>query len=119
MRRTPLALIAVSILQSVAVAADVMHRLKDQEITARLTGMEITDEYHWAYVFGPDGKLSSVSLGKAGTGNWRVQDDELCLERGVDALRCYEVWIAGRKVELRREGSPSEEAILQKPQKRK
>ncbi len=57
MRRTALVLIVIATLQSIAVAADVMHRLNDREITARLTGMEITDEYHWAYVFWPCGQV--------------------------------------------------------------
>ena len=81
--------------------------------------MELTDEVHWAFVFGKADALSIFSMGRTGTGTWTVRDDELCLDLPVDGLRCSEVWMAGTRVELRREAAPPEEGMLQKPQKRK
>jgi hypothetical protein len=81
--------------------------------------MELTDETHWAYQFEKTGRLPAFSTGRTRTGSWRVDNDELCLEREVDGLRCFEVWISGRRVELRREPGPPDEGILQKPQAQK
>ena len=100
-------------------AAEPFRKLNSNEIIARFTGTELTDEVHWAFVFGKAGALSTFSMGRTGTGTWTVRDDELCLDLPVDGLRCSEVWMAGTRVELRREAAPPEEGMLQKPQKRK
>lgn len=99
-------------------AADTYQQMKGREIASRFTGMELTDEVHWAFVFEKGGHLKSVSMGKAGSGTWKVENDELCLARPPDEPRCYEVWGSGRKVQLRYEPALPEEGILQKPQKR-
>lgn len=117
MRSWPL-VIAISLAATSAGAAETLQRIKGRDITARFSGMELTDDVHWAYVFKQGGKLASFSMGKPGTGTWRVQNDELCLELPVDASRCFEVWVAGKKVELRREPALPEQGTLQKPQKR-
>jgi hypothetical protein len=57
-------------------------------------------------------------MGRAGTGIWKVENEELCLDRPPDEPRCYEVWAAGLKVQLRYEPAIPEEGILQKPEKR-
>jgi hypothetical protein len=106
-----------SLAQGTAVA-DAYHRIKGREIASRFTGIELTDEVHWAYVFERGGHLKSFSMGKAGTGTWKVERDELCLDRPPDEPRCYEVWASGRNVQLRYEPALPEEAILQKLQKR-
>ncbi len=98
--------------------ADTYHQMKEREIASRFTGMELTDEVHWAYVFERGGNLKFVSMGKAGTGTWKVDKDELCLDRPPDEPRCYEVWNSGTKVQLRYEPALPEEGILQKPQER-
>lgn len=79
--------------------------------------MEFTDEVHWAYVFGRDGRMTVSSLGKQGKGSWRVEKDELCTSGGPDASGCSEVWASGNAVELRREGRLPEEGILKRPRK--
>ena len=99
-------------------AADAYHRMKGREIASRFTGMELTDEVHWAYVFERGGRLKIFSMGRPGTGAWKVEKDELCLDRPPDEARCYEVWVSGRNVQLRREPEIPDEGILQKPQKR-
>ena len=53
-------------------------------------------------------------MGRKSSGKWRVQKDELCIDRGKDDGDCYQVWLSGKKVELRREGSTlPREGILQ------
>ena len=99
-------------------AADAFHALKGSEIKAKVAGMELTDGVHWSYVFGRGGRTTSFSLGKAGAGAWRIQKDELCLTGGPAVPGCYQVWMSGQSVELRREGSIPEEGTLQKPEKR-
>jgi hypothetical protein len=100
-------------------AGEPFRQLKGSEIEARLLGMELTDEVHWAYVFGKAGRFTSVSLGTRGTGTWRVRTDELCLDGGPDGHRCFQLWSSGQRVELRREGSLPDEGTLQKPQARR
>ena len=100
-------------------AGEPFRQLKGSEITVRLSGMELTDEVHWAYVFGKAGRFTSVSLGTRGTGTWQVRNDELCLDGGPDGHRCFQVWSSGQRVELRREGSLPDEGIHQKPQARR
>jgi hypothetical protein len=99
-------------------AAEAFRQIKGPEIKARLTGMELTDGVHWAYVFGRNGRTKSFSLGKPGAGAWSVQKDELCLTGGPGEPGCYHVWMSGQSVQLRREGSIPEEGTLQKPEKR-
>jgi hypothetical protein len=105
-------------LATAAVADGPFRQLKGREILSRFTGMELTDGAHWAYQFEKAGRLISFSTGRRGTGAWRVENDELCLVREVDGLRCFEVWASGERVELRREPAPPDEGILQRPQAR-
>jgi hypothetical protein len=106
------------LLATAALAAESFRHLKGREIAARFTGMELTDEVHWAYVFERGGRLNIFSMGRPGTGSWKVDRNELCLGRPPDETRCYEVWVSGRNVQLRREPEIPDEGILQKPQKR-
>jgi hypothetical protein len=105
----------MALTNAAALAEATFQRLNGSQIRAKLAGMEITDEVHWADVFGAGGTLTSYSMGRKSTGTWRVQKDELCLDRGKDDGGCYQVWLSGNKIELRREGSriPSE-GVLQK-----
>ena len=82
--------------------------------------MEITDEVHWGDVLERNGTLVTYSMGRKSVGKWRVQKDELCLDRGKDDGGCYQVWMSGKKVELRREGSTLPlEGVLQRPKERR
>ena len=100
-----LALLATAVLcaisvQSRAQPAEKFQKLSGAQIQARLAGMEITDEVHWADVFSANGTLTSYSMGRKSNGKWSVQKDELCIDRGKeDEGRCYQVWLAGKKVE--------------------
>jgi hypothetical protein len=106
------------LLATAALAAEPFRHLTSREIAARFTGMELTDEVHWAYVIERGGRLNIFSMGRPGTGAWKVDKNELCLDRPPDEARCYEVWVSGQSVQLRREPEIPDEGILQKPQKR-
>ena len=68
--------------------------------------MELTDESHWGEVFERNGRLVVTSMGHKSLGKWRVQKDQLCLDPGTrPGGGCYEVWLAGNKVELRNQSS--------------
>jgi hypothetical protein len=109
------AIAGVLAFQASVEAAEKFQKLSGPQIRAKLAGMEITDEAHWADVFTANGTLTSYSMGHKNTGKWRVQKDELCIDRGTDDGGCYQVWLSGKKVELRREGSSLPlEGVLQK-----
>jgi hypothetical protein len=111
---TAAVLCVLAVGQDVA-AADKFQKLSGLQIRAKLAGMEITDEAHWADVFAANGTLTSYSMSRKSTGKWHVQKDELCIDRGPDDGGCYQVWLSGKKVELRREGSSLPlEGVLQK-----
>jgi hypothetical protein len=103
-----------------ASAGEPFHQLKGSEIRARFSGRELTDGVHWSMRFGMGGKLTtSEAVGrftpeeKGGVhGAWRVVKDELCLDDGAGGPTCHQVWIAGRSVQLRREGAPPEDGVL-------
>ena len=82
--------------------------------------MEITDESHWGDVYGRSGILTNYSMGHKSVGKWSVRKDELCIDRGDDDGGCYEVWLSGKRIELRREGSNLPfEGVLQKQTSRR
>ena len=92
-------------------------KLTSAQIQAKFPGMELTDETHWGEVFERNGTLTITSMGHKSTGKWRVQKDQLCMETGdAPGGGCYEVWLAGKNVELRNQASSLPlEAVLQKP----
>ena len=115
-------MIAVSFLSAVATvtgarAEDKFQRLSGAQIQARFTGMEMTDEVHWGDVFQRNGTLITTEMGHKTTGKWRVQKDQLCLQRATEiGSGCYDVWLSGKDVQLRnRESSVPLEGVLQKP----
>ena len=83
--------------------------------------MEVTDDVHWAEVYGRNGTITSYSMGKRRLGKWRVENDELCVDLEEDSSGCYEIWLSGNKIQLRRDGSDSLplEGVLQKPSARR
>jgi hypothetical protein len=101
-------------------SAEKFQKLSGPQIRAKFIGMEMTDNTHWADVFGPNGSLTSYSMGKKKDGKWRIDKDELCVERGQDESGCYQVWLSGKNVEFRREGLGAVfEGVLQRPAARK
>ena len=97
-------------------AAERFQKLGASQIHAKFVGMEMTDNVHWADVFGPNGNLKSYSMGRKKDGKWWIEKDELCVDRGKDDGGCYQVWLSGKNVELRRVGFPAAfEGVLQPP----
>ena len=97
-------------------AAEKFQKLGGSQIRGKFVGMEMTDNVHWADVFGPNGTLKSYSMGRKKDGKWWIEKDELCVDRGKDDGGCYEVWLSGKNVELRRAGLPAAfEGVLQPP----
>jgi hypothetical protein len=98
-------------------AAEAFKLLSGSQIRARVAGMELTDEVHWREVYLRDGRFVSRSMGRARAGKWRVEGDELCVElEDRSESGCYQVWLAGAKVELRPVGPGLVvQGVLQKP----
>ena len=97
-------------------AAEKFQKLTGTQIRAKFIGMEMTDNVHFADVFGANGGLRTYSMGRKQDGKWRVEKDELCVDRGKDDGGCYQVWVSGKNVEFRRAGLPAAfEGILQRP----
>jgi hypothetical protein len=102
---------------SSAAAIDNFEKLSGAQIRTRLAGMELTDEVHWREAYVRDGSFKSSSMGRTRVGKWRIEEDELCVDLGDQAdSGCYEVWLAGKKVELRPTGRGlTVQGVLQKP----
>jgi hypothetical protein len=101
---------------AVGFAADKVQKLGGSQIRAKFVGMEMTDNVYWADVFGPKDDLKSYSMGRKKDGKWWIEKDELCVGRGKDDGGCYQVWLSGKNVELRRAGLPAAfEGVLQSP----
>ena len=116
----PMMALALLLAAPEAIAAEKFQKLNGAQIRARLSGMEITDGTHWADVYAADGRVMTYSMGRKTAGTWRVQDNELCVDRGAEDKGCREVWVAGKNVELRRAGSQVPlEGVLQRPAQRR
>jgi hypothetical protein len=102
-------------------AEEKFQKLTGSQIQARLAGMELTDEVHWDDLYQPNGVLVTNKMGHKTIGKWRIQKDQLCLDRGRELGNgCYEVWLAGKNVQLRNnESSLPLEGVLEKPKDRR
>src|SRR5262245_27532243 len=103
-----------------SVAQEQFKKLSGAEIRAKFSGMEFTDEVHWGEVYEPNGKLTSVEMGKKRAGTWRIEKNQLCTDYGkVVGRSCYEVWISGKNVQLRIQDSPALplEGFLERPRR--
>ena len=102
---TGLALLAVAICGPNVAAEGKFQRLNAGQIRAKLAGMELTDNVHWRDLYQGNGTIMSTSMGRKRTGKWRVEQNQLCIEFEKDPIpKCYDVWVSGKEVELRREG---------------
>ena len=117
LRGPGIALLALTTLGTTAATEEKFQKLTAGQIRAKLAGMELTDNVHCRDLYQRNGTIMSTSMGRKRTGKWRIQKDQLCLETGSEPGRgCYEVWLAGRNVELRNRASSTPlEAVLQKP----
>ena len=100
-----------------APAADTFRKLKEKEIRAKLTGMEITDDAHWAYQYMRGGTIKIFSMGAKVTGTWEVKNGNLCFVGRPQDTDCFEVWLSGNKVKLHFAAYPDSLPIEGKLQK--
>jgi hypothetical protein len=99
-----------------AVAADNSQKLSGSQIRAKFSGMQLTDEVHWRYVYDRDGTLRSYSMGTKKVGKWAVEKDELCLYLKEPDDGCYEVLVSGKSFEMKPSGlGLALEGVLQIP----
>jgi len=110
----------VAALASGAAAEEKLQKLSAGQIRAKMAGMELTDGVHWRELYGRGGTVTSDSMGRKRTGKWRVEKDQLCSEFDKDPpAKCYEVWMSGKTVELRREGLMPLQGVIEQPSGRK
>ena len=115
-----MAMVAVAAFSSAAAAEEKLQKLSAGQIRAKIAGMELTDEVHWRELYGRGGTVTSDSMGRKRTGKWRVEKDQLCIEFEKEPpAKCYEVWISGKNVELRREGLMPLAGVVEQPTGRK
>ena len=84
-----------------AAAAENSQRLSGSQIRTKFTGMQLTDEVHWRYVYDRDGTLRSFSMGIKKVGKWKVEKDQLCLYLNEPEDGCYEVSLSGKRIEMK------------------
>ena len=110
----------VAALASGAAAEEKLQKLSAGQIRAKMAGMELTDGVHWRELYGRGGTVTSDLMGRKRTGKWRVEKDQLCIEFNKDPpAKCYEVWMSGKTVELRREGLMPLQGVIEQPSGRK
>ncbi len=115
-RITGLALLAVAILGSSAATEEKFQKLTAGQIRARLAGMELTDNVHWRDLYQRNGTVTSTSMGRKRTGKWQIEKDQLCIEFEKEPIpKCYDVWLSGKQIELRREGLLPLQGVLEPP----
>jgi len=110
---TLLALVVTSV--GAAIAAEKFRKLAGPEIRARFSGMLLSDEQHWSILYERSGKAIKGEL----KGTWHVQNNQLCTDFEDEGKKCSEVWMAGRRVQLRSPGSSDADAegTLLKPKR--
>jgi len=116
LRRTGMAVLAVAAFGTAAAAEERFQKLNAGQIRAKLGGMELTDNVHWSDLYQRNGTVESTSMGRKRTGKWRVEKDQLCVEFEKEPIpQCYDVWLSGKQIELRREGLLPLQGVLEPP----
>src|SRR5260370_30807505 len=98
------AIVASISLEVSAAAAENSQKLFGSQIRAKFTGMQLSDEVHWRYVYDRDGTLRSYSMGTKKVGKWTVEKDELCLYLKEPDDGCFEVSLSGKRIEIKPSG---------------
>src|SRR5215813_2518356 len=115
-RGAMMAVLAPATLASSVAAEEKLQKLSGGQIRGKIAGMELTDELHWRELYARSGTVTSNSMGRKRTGKWRIEKDQLCIEFDKEPPgKCYEVWMSGKKVELRRERLLPLQGILEQP----
>jgi hypothetical protein len=94
------AAIGLALFEASPVAAESPKTLSGAQIRARLTGMQLTDEVHYRFVYERDGTLRSYSMGVKKVGKWTIEKDQLCLYLEETDDGCYQVTLSGERIEM-------------------
>src|SRR6266852_9888287 len=98
------AIVASILLEVGTVAAENLQKLSGSQIRTKFSGMQLTDEVHWRYVYDRDGTLRSYSMGTKKIGKWAIEKDELCLYLKEPDDSCFEVSLSGKRIEMKPSG---------------
>src|SRR5260370_24381582 len=99
---TVASLLPAAILGASAQAQEMLKRLGEKEIRARVVGKDITDSSHWVSYLRPDGVLLSDEMGRKWTGTWKIQNNKLCMSNPtLESPDCNEVWMSGVNIRMR------------------
>jgi hypothetical protein len=119
LKMTAAAIVASISLEVGAVATENSQKLSGAQIRAKFSGMQLTDEVHWRYVYDRDGRLRSYSMGTKKIGKWAIEKDELCLYLNEPDDGCYEVSLSGERIGMKPSGvGLTLEGVLQTPTER-
>jgi hypothetical protein len=106
-RRAP-QILALTILMPATISGLIAHAqemfklLGEKEIRAKVVGKDITDSSHWVSYLRPDGVLLSSEMGRKWTGNWKIQNNKLCMTNpNLESPDCNEVWMSGANIRMR------------------
>jgi hypothetical protein len=99
-----------------AVAAEKYKRLSGSQIRAKVTGMQLTDEVHYRFVYERDGTLRSYAMGVEKVGKWTIESDQLCLYFLEPDDGCYEISLSSSQVVMKPSGlGGAIDGVLQPP----
>ena len=99
-----LALLASSTGLAASPLAEGFKRLAGPQIAGAFAGRTFSDEVHFRFDYGRDGKIAGMSMGREVANTWRVAKDGLCVTDSFGEA-CYGVWRKGAAVRLVIEGS--------------
>src|SRR5262249_6967684 len=86
-RGAMMAVLAAATLASSVAAEEKLQKLSGGQIRAKIAGMELTDEVHWRELHARSGTVTSNSMGRKRTGQWRIEKDQLCIEFDKEPAR--------------------------------
>jgi hypothetical protein len=116
LRRTGGALLSAMVLATGVAAEASFQKLTGAQIRAKLVGMELSDGVHWRDLYERNGTVTSMSMGSKRSGKWRIEKDQFCIAFDKEPIpKCYDVWLTGKQVELRREGLLPLQGMLESP----
>src|SRR5262249_1519671 len=82
----------------------------------KIVGMRMNDNLHWRALPQPKGTVVRTATRRTATDESRVESDQLCIEFEKEPVpKCYDVWLSGKQVELRREGLLPLQGALEPP----
>ena len=118
--RNVVTILAAATLSSVSceisVVAAESQKLSGSQIRAKFTGMQLTDEVHYRFVYDRDGTLRSYSMGTNKVGKWAIEKEELCVYFKEPEDGCYEISLSGDRIEMKPSGlGLTIDGILQTP----